>query len=47
MYAKQYEGMMTVSDIQLYLDLVARGGRDQKQADYLFDNIIEPMWKAA
>ncbi len=47
MYAKEYEGIPTVSDVQAYLDLTARGGRDQKQADYLFDNIIEPMWKAA
>jgi len=47
MYAKQYEGIPTVSDVQAYLDLTARGGRDQKQADYLFDNTIEPMWRAA
>ena len=47
MYARQYEGIPTVSDVQAYLDLTARGGRDQKQADYLFDNTIEPMWKAA
>jgi len=47
MYAKQYDGILTASDIQVFLDLVARGGRDQKQADYLFDNAIEPMWKAA
>jgi DNA-binding PadR family transcriptional regulator len=46
MYAKRYEGIPTVSDVQAYLDLAARGGRDQKQADYLFDNAIEPMWKA-
>jgi hypothetical protein len=47
MYAKRYEGIPTVSDVQAYLDLMARGGRDQKQADYLFENAIEPMWKAA
>jgi hypothetical protein len=46
MYAKRYERIPTVSDVQTYLDLAARGGRDQKQADYLFDNAIEPMWKA-
>jgi len=46
MYAKEYVGIPIVSDVQAYLDLVARGGRDQKQADYLFDNAIEPMWKA-
>lgn len=47
MYARRYEAIPVVSDIQAYLDLTARGGRDQKQADYLFDNAIEPMWKAA
>lgn len=31
-----------VSDIQTYLDLYARGGRDLKQADYLLDSAIEP-----
>lgn len=36
-----------VSDIQTYLDLYARGGRDLKQADYLLDSAIEPRWKAA
>ena len=47
MYAKRSEKLPTVSDVQVYLDLNARGGRDQKQADYLFENAIEPMWKAA
>jgi hypothetical protein len=47
MYAKQYVGIPIVSDIQAYLDLVARGGRDQKQAEYLFNSTIEPMWKMA
>jgi hypothetical protein len=47
MYARRYEGIPAVSDVQAYLDLVARGGRDQKQAEYLFENVIEPMWKAA
>jgi hypothetical protein len=46
MYAKRYQGIPTVSDVQTYLDLTARGGRDQKQADYLFDNAIERTWKA-
>jgi hypothetical protein len=36
-----------VSNIQAYLDLYARGGRDLKQADYLLTNAIEPHWKAA
>lgn len=47
MYAKRSDGIPTVSDVQVYLDLNARGGRDQKQADYLFEKAIEPMWKAA
>jgi len=47
MYANRSDRIPTVSDIQAYLDLVGRGGRDQKQADYLFEKAIEPMWKAA
>ena len=47
MYAKQLDKIPVVSDIQAYLDLSARGGRDQKQADYLFEKAIEPTWKAA
>ena len=47
MYAKQFDRIPVVSDIQAYLDLSARGGRDQKQADYLFEKAIEPIWKAA
>lgn len=47
MYAKRSDQIPAVSDVQAYLDLVGRGGRDQKQADYLFEMAIEPMWKAA
>ena len=47
MYATRSDGIPTVSDVQAYLDLTARGGRDQKQADYLFEKAIEPMWKAS
>jgi hypothetical protein len=47
MYARQFDDVPVVSDIQAYLDLSARGGRDQKQADYLFEKAIEPTWKAA
>lgn len=47
MYAKRSDQIPTVSDVQAYLDLVGRGGRDQKQADYLFETAIEPMWKVA
>jgi hypothetical protein len=44
MYSSLSEGTPIVSDIQAYLDLFARGGRDLKQADYLLQNRIEPMW---
>ena len=47
MYARRSDRIPTVSDVQAYLDLTARGGRDQKQADYLFEKAIEPMWKPA
>jgi len=47
MYGKRCDRIPTVSEVQAYLDLIARGGRDQKQADYLFEKAIEPMWKAA
>ncbi len=47
MYGKRCDQIPTVSEVQAYLDLIARGGRDQKQADYLFEKAIEPMWKAA
>jgi hypothetical protein len=35
------------SNIQTYLDLYARGGRDFKQANHLLETVIEPQWKAA
>jgi hypothetical protein len=44
MYRSFMEGIPLVSDIQAYLDLFARGGRDLKQADYLLQTKIEPMW---
>ncbi len=44
MYARQVKGMTIASDIQIYLDCYARGGRDLKQADYLLSNIIEKQW---
>lgn len=46
LYASIEDGIPVVSNIQAYLDLYAHGGRDQKQADYLFEKAIEPMWKA-
>ncbi len=44
LYASQVDGVPIVSDIQAYLDLYARGGRDLKQADYLFEKRIAPAW---
>jgi len=36
-----------VSDVQAYLDLYARGGRDLKQANYLLSSVIQRRWEAA
>lgn len=44
-YSSLKDGIPVVSDIQAYLDLFARGGRDLKQADYLLQAQIEPMWR--
>jgi len=46
MYSTIDTSIPRVSNIQTYLDLYARGGRDLKQADYLLANAIEPRWKA-
>jgi hypothetical protein len=40
-------GVPLVSDIQAYLDLYAQGGRELKQAEYLFDRVIQRRWAAA
>jgi hypothetical protein len=47
LYARTEASVPLVSNIQAFLDLYARGGRDLKQADYLLDNVIERRWKAA
>lgn len=44
MYPQMTEETPLVSDIQAYLDLSARGGRDSKQAEYLLRHVIEPRW---
>jgi hypothetical protein len=44
MYPRQPSGVPIVSEVQAYLDLCARGGRDLKQADYLLENRILPAW---
>jgi hypothetical protein len=47
LYARTDASLPRVSNIQAYLDLYARGGRDLKQADYLLENVIAARWKAA
>lgn len=47
LYSRQEGDVPIVSNLQAYLDLYARGGRDLKQADYLLSNMIEPRWRAA
>ena len=45
LYAVVERDIPIVSNIQAYLDLYARGGRDQKQATYLLENAIVPRWQ--
>ncbi len=45
MYARIVEGVPVVADVQAYLDLYARGGRDLKQAEYLLEKRIVPSWR--
>lgn len=45
MYSRKSRQVPIVSDMQAYLDLYARGGRDLKQAEYLLSNSIEPRWR--
>ena len=47
LYAKRDSLFPRVSNIQAYLDLYARGGRDLKQADVLLDNAVAPRWKSS
>jgi hypothetical protein len=44
MYSRDVKGVTLASDIQIYLDCYARGGRDSKQAEYLLSNVIEKAW---
>ena len=44
--ARNEASLPRVSNIQAYLDLYARGGRDLKQADYLLEKAIAPRWMA-
>jgi hypothetical protein len=44
MYSKRVGRAMSVSTIQSYLDLYARGGRDLKQANHLLTTNIQRRW---
>ncbi|MGH9326434.1 MAG: type IV toxin-antitoxin system AbiEi family antitoxin [Terriglobia bacterium] len=44
LYSRRVIEIPIVTEIQMYLDLFARGGRDLKQADYLFEKRIAPSW---
>jgi hypothetical protein len=46
MYAKKVGNALVVSDVQAYLDLYARGGRDLKQAEVLLSSSIQKRWSA-
>lgn len=47
MYARRVGNALVVSDVQAYLDLYARGGRDLKQAEVLLNSSIQRRWSAA
>lgn len=47
MYSNELNGVRLASDVQVFLDLYARGGRDAKQADFFMANSLEPRWRAA
>lgn len=46
LYSKRDSPFPKVSNIQAYLDLYARGGRDLKQADVLLETAIAPRWNS-
>jgi DNA-binding HxlR family transcriptional regulator len=45
MYGQVVGDVPVVSDIQTYLDLLARGGRDAKQAEYFFQKVVRAHWR--
>ena len=47
LYSRRNSVFPRVSNIQVYLDLYARGGRDLKQADLLLDKAIAARWTSA
>jgi len=44
MYSNRVGDVPVVSPVQAYLDLYARGGRDLKQAEYLWARTIQTRW---
>jgi hypothetical protein len=45
LFFREINGVAVVSDIQVFLDCFARGGRDAKQAEYIFENVIKKRWE--
>lgn len=45
MYGQVVGEVPLVSDLQTYLDLYARGGRDAKQAEFFLEKVILPRWR--
>jgi len=47
LYSNRVGKALVVSDVQAYLDLYARGGRDLKQAEVLLKTTIQRRWATA
>jgi len=45
MYSKKVKNVTVTSDVQVFLDCYAKGGRDAKQADYILTEVLENKWK--
>jgi hypothetical protein len=41
---KRYDEMPVVSPVQLYLDLISYKGRGEDAAQFLLEQVIEPLW---
>jgi hypothetical protein len=44
MDVREVDGLMVVSDIQLYLDLIGYEARGEEAAEFLLQEILEPRW---
>ncbi|MFO7772793.1 MAG: type IV toxin-antitoxin system AbiEi family antitoxin, partial [Dehalococcoidia bacterium] len=42
--SRQIDNVKVVSDVQLYLDLVAFKGRGEESAEFLFEQRLKPLW---